>query len=255
MTSNVELQEPLYQPGSISIDRWDEMPEEYRGMLRYLVRRQLEGEIAACETFSQAVQYLDRPEHKIELCKTAAEESTHIGIISDLAQKIGIDMDDLLAKRRPLASWFLGEVDDVRDWTEVCVFKWLVDRAGNIWLWSMRNTSFQPYAETMPPILRDEARHQADGAKTVLGEIENGRRELVQKYLDKWFPRGMQLLGRPQSKGNILAHKYGLKHADSAVEMRKYIREIMPTVEKGGLTLPSPEEIKARGVEILDVTW
>ncbi len=255
MTSTVELQKPLYQPGQITLDQWEEMPEEYRRMLRYLVRRQLEGEIAACEVFSRAVQYLDRPEHKIALCKTAVEEAEHVRIVSDLAPRIGIDVEAVMAKRRPLASWFLGDVDDVEDWTEACVFKWIVDRAGNVWLWSMRNTSFQPYAETMPPIMRDEARHQADGGKTVLKEIENGRGELVQEYLNKWFPRGMQLLGRPQSEGNILAHKFGLKHADSAVEMRKYVGEIMPTVKKGGLTLPSPEEITARGVEILDVTW
>jgi len=246
---------PMYQPSQISLAQWDDMPEDYRGMVRYLVGRQLQGEIAACELFARTVQYVDTPAQKVELTQTAMDEATHVRIVSELAPKIGIDLDELMRNRRPLAAWFLGDETDVRDWAELCVFKFLVDRAGNVWLWSMRDTSFGPYRETMAPIMRDEAHHQNDGAKGVLAEIEKGRRELVQTYINKWFPRAMKLLGRPQSKGNLLAHKYGLKGADSVVEMRKYLDEIMPTIQKGGLMLPTPQALRELGVELLDVTW
>jgi 1,2-phenylacetyl-CoA epoxidase catalytic subunit len=246
---------PIYKTDDISFEQWDQMPEDYRSMVRYLVGRQLQGEIAACELFARTVQYVDTPKQKVMLMQTAMDEANHITIVSELAPKIGIDMDHLMKTRRPLATWFLGDDTDVKDWTELCVFKFLIDRAGNIWLWSMRDTSFKPYRDTMAPIMRDEAHHQNDGAKGVLAEVERGQRELVQKYVDKWFPRAMRLLGRPQSAGNLLAHKYGLKGPDSVVEMRKYLDEILPTLKKGGLTLPSPQAMRDIGVELLDVTW
>ncbi|MGE0799349.1 MAG: Phenylacetic acid catabolic protein [Lautropia sp.] len=246
---------PTYGPGQITLNQWDDMPEDYRGMVRYLVGRQLQGEIAACELFARAVQYVDTPQQKVELTQTAMEEANHVQIVSELAPKIGIDMDELIRTRRPLATWFLGDVDDVKDWTELCVFKFLVDRAGNVWLWSMRDTSFKPYGDTMIPIMRDESRHQTEGARGVLAEIAHGRRELVQQYVNKWFPRAMKLLGRPQSKGNQLAHKYGLKGPDSEVEMRKYLGEIQPTITKAGLALPSPDDLRAMGIDIRSVAW
>ena len=254
-TANHAAEDPVYQPYEVDFDRWDDTPEEYKGMVRYLVGRQFQGEIAACELFARTVQYLDTPHQKVELTRTAMEEAEHVRIVGELAPRIGLDVDEMMRTRRPLATWFLGDEDDIRDWTEVCVFKWLIDRAGNIWLWSMRHSSFKPYADTMVPIMRDETRHQSDGAKYVLEEVENGKREYVQDLVNKWFPRGMKLLGRPQSRGNMLAHKYGLKREDSAIEMRKYLREIMPTVQKAGLTLPSADEIRAMGIEIRDVTW
>ncbi len=246
---------PQYGPGEITLDRWDGMPADYKKMTRRLVGGQLAGEMAACETFGRCLQFLDDPQQYRHLAKTVLEESTHVRLLADLAPRIGIDVGEIMARRRPLATWFLGERDDVTSWTEICVFKWLIDRAGSIWLWSMRDTSFKPYRDTMGRIMADEARHQADGGRDVLLEIAKERRGEVQRLVDYWFPRAIQLLGRPESEGNRVAARLGLKHADSVVEMRKYLDEILPTVLEGGLTLPTPDDLRARGVEFGDLTW
>ena len=253
--AHVEEIEPIYGPGEIGLEQWDDMPDDYKWMVRRLVGGQLTGEMAACETFGRCLQFLDRPEHYTHLSMTAMEEGNHVRILGELAPKIGIDFERLFAKRRPLATWFLGGADEVTSWTEACVFKWLIDRAGNMWLWSMRDSSFAPYRDTMGRIMADEERHQDDGAKYVLVEIAAGRKDAVQAHVDCWFPRAIQLLGRPQSEGNRLAARYGLKHADSSVEMRNYLDQIMPTVREGGLSLPSPAALRAQGIEIADVTW
>lgn len=107
----------------------------------------------------------------------------------------------------------------------------------------------------MGRIMADEERHQDDGARSTLVEIDDGRKDAVQALVDKWFPRAIQLLGRPQSEGNRLAARYGLKHADSLVEMRDYIAQIMPIVTAGGLTLPTPADLRGRGIDIAELTW
>lgn len=247
--------QPLYKPRQFDFGSWDETPDEYKKMLRVLVGKQLQGEIAACELFCRAVQYLEQPEQKVEMVETAHDEAVHVAAVEKLAKGIGVDLELVLSRRRPLARHFLGEDDEVNNWVEVCVFKHLIDRAGRVWLWTMRESSFKPYSEVLYPILRDEARHGNEGANEIIELAEKGHREQIQRYVNRWFPRAMQLLGRPRSQGNQLAHKYGLKSEDSDAEMRKYAKEIMPALKRAEINLPTPDEVRSLGVDILDVTW
>ena len=247
--------QPVYGPGEIDFDSLDDTPEEYRKMLRTLIGKQYVGEIAACEMFSRAVYYLPDPKQKAELVHTANEEAEHVEAMHELAVNVGLDVDKWLANRRPAGKHFLGTEDDVKDWVEVTVFKHMIDRCGRVWLWSMRNSSFKPYAEVMRPILKDEARHGQDGAEEMVRLCEAGFREKVQEHVDYWFPRGMQLLGRPGSEGNRIAHQYGLKLHDSDEEMKKWVGEIRDSFEKAGISLMTAEQVKEAGVDVGDVTW
>ena len=247
--------QPIYGPGEIDFDSLDQTPEEYRKMLRTLIGKQYIGEIAACEMFSRAVFHMPDPIHKAALVHTANEEANHVESMHELATRAGVDVAKWLGIRRPGGAHFLGTEDDVKDWLEVTVFKHLVDRCGRIWLWSMRNSSFAPYADVLRPILKDEARHGQEGADELIRLCETGHREQVQERVDYWFPRGLQLLGRPGSEGNRVSYQYGLKLHDSDEEMKKWLGEITPALEQAGITLMSPGEVKAWGVDVSDVSW
>jgi 1,2-phenylacetyl-CoA epoxidase catalytic subunit len=246
---------PVYKPGEIDFDTLDDTPEDYRKMLRTLIGKQYVGEIAACEMFSRAVFHLPDPRHKAALVHTANEEAEHVEMMDELARKVGLDVDGWLERRRPAGSHFLGSTEDVTDWLEVSVFKHMIDRCGRVWLWSMRQTSFKPYADVIRPILQDEARHGQDGAEEVGRLCEAGHRDEVQERVDYWFPRGMQLLGKPGSEGNRVAHHYGLKLHDSDEEMAKWIGELKPPFETVGVSLPTPEQVRERGVDTAGVSW
>ena len=250
-----KAEKPVYQPGEIDFDGLDDTPEDYRRMLRTLIGKQYVGEIAACEMFARAAYYLPDPGRKAALVHTANEEAEHVEMMDELARKVGLDVDAWLARRRPGGTHFLGSEDDVKDWIEVSVFKHMIDRCGRVWLWSMRNSSFGPYADVIGPILRDEARHGQDGAEEVVRLCESGHREAVQERVDYWFPRGMQLLGKPGSEGNRIAHHYGLKLHDSDEEMAKWIGEIKPPFENAGISLPEPDQVREHGVDLADVSW
>jgi len=247
--------EPVYQPGEINFDTLDETPEDYRRMLRTLIGKQYVGEIAACEMFSRTVYNLPDPAHKAALVHTANEEAEHVEMMDALARKVGLDVDAWLARRRPGRTHFLGSEDEVTDWVEISVFKHMIDRCGRVWLWSMRNTSFGPYAEVIDPIIKDEARHGQDGAEEMTELSENGNRDRIQELVDYWFPRGMQLLGKPGSEGNRVAHHYGLKLHDSDEEMKKWVGELKPSFEKVGVSLPTPDQVREHGVDLGDMSW
>jgi 1,2-phenylacetyl-CoA epoxidase catalytic subunit len=246
---------PVYKPGEIDFDTLDDTPEDYRRMLRTLIGKQYVGEIAACEMFSRAVYHLPEPRNKAALVHTANEEAEHVEMMDDLARKVGLDVDAWLERRRPGGTHFLGSEEDVKDWIEVSVFKHMIDRCGRVWLWSMRNTSFKPYGDVIKPILQDEARHGQDGAEEVVRLCESGHREAVQERVDYWFPRGMQLLGKPGSEGNRIAHHYGLKLHDSDEEMAKWIGELKPAFETADITLPGPDAVREHGVDLGDASW
>jgi 1,2-phenylacetyl-CoA epoxidase catalytic subunit len=247
--------QPVYGPGEIDFDSLEDTPEEYRKMLRTLIGKQYIGEIAACEMFSRAVFHMPDPIHKAELVHTANEEADHVEAMHELATRAGLDVEKWLGIRRPAGAHFLGTEEDVKDWIEVTVFKHMIDRCGRIWLWSMRNTSFAPYAEVLRPILKDEARHGQEGADELNRLCETGYREQVQERVDYWFPRGQELLGRPGSEGNRISYQYGLKLHDSDEEMKKWLGEIKPPLESAGITLMTPEQVKEHGVDVAGVTW
>ena len=77
----------------------------------------------------------------------------------------------------------------------------------------------------------------------------------MQERVDYWFPRGMQLLGKPGSEGNRIAHHYGLKLHDSDEEMAKWIGELKPAFEKADVTIPGPDKVREHGVDLADVSW
>ena len=89
--------DPIYKPGDVTFENLDETPEDYRHMLRTLVGKQLQGEIAACELFARAVHCVDEPAQKVELASTAKEEADHVAAVDDLAHAVGVDVAAALA--------------------------------------------------------------------------------------------------------------------------------------------------------------
>jgi 1,2-phenylacetyl-CoA epoxidase catalytic subunit len=114
----------------------------------------------------------------------------------------------------------------------------LIDRVGKYQLEMQRISAYKPFAESMPPMLREEAFHLAAGVVPMRRWMEQAAQgsvlitsEDIQKVVNKWLPRGLEMFGDERGGGTNV--RYGLKPMKNAeaqdlyyVEIQKLVRDL-----------------------------
>ncbi len=133
---------------------------------------------------------------------------THFGATGKLEAR------KLLERRSWKHNRLLGSFnEDVSHWVDFYVYTDFVDRDGKFQLNMLSTSSFAPLAQSMGPMLKEEAFHIGTG-QTGLGRILRGGRVssgLLQKYLNKWIPTAYDLFGVDSSSSAQWFYVWGLK--------------------------------------------
>ncbi len=118
--------------------------------------------------------------------------------------------------------------------TDNVVFAAFIDRVGKYQLTMQKVSSYQPYATSMPPMLKEEAFHLAAGVVPLRRWVETAARgealvgmDAIQKSCTKWFCRGLEMFGddRADSHGGEDAVRLGLKDMTNRQAQDAYIAE------------------------------
>ena len=111
----------------------------------------------------------------------------------------------------------------------------LIDRVGKYQLAMQKISAYKPMAESMPQMLREEAFHLATGVvpmrrwaqKAAQGEIFITM-EMMQKAINKWLPRGLEMFGDERGGGTNV--RFGLKPMKNAEAQSDYYDEVAKVV-------------------------
>jgi benzoyl-CoA 2,3-dioxygenase component B len=115
------------------------------------------------------------------------------------------------------------------------VFAAFIDRVGKYQLTMQRVSAYKPYAQSMPPMLREEAFHLAAGVIPLRRWVEQAASPdalitmgAIQKGVSKWFARGLEMFGddRPQANGGGDVVRLGLKDLANREAQDAYIAEV-----------------------------
>jgi len=123
--------------------------------------------------------------------------------------------------------------------------------------------AYKPFAQSMPPMLREEAFHLAAGVVPLRRWVQRAAQgyELVtmnaiQRSLHKWVPRGLEMFGH--EKGGESNIKFGFKtmkneEAQSLYfdELQKVVTDLNTRYVRARLPQLSPEEAEALVVRLL----
>ena len=111
------------------------------------------------------------------------------------------------------------------------VFAALIDRVGKYQLTMQKACAYKPMADSMPPMLREEAFHLAAG---VIPMRRWARRAaegsplihmgMIQKSINKWFPRGLEMFG--DERGGESNVRMGFKDMKNRQAQDLYIEEV-----------------------------
>jgi 1,2-phenylacetyl-CoA epoxidase catalytic subunit len=119
---------------------------------------------------------------------------------------------------------------DYDSFVDNVVFAALIDRVGKYQLSMQKVCAYKPFAQSMPPMLREEAFHLAAGVIPMRRWVEQAARgdmcvsmPALQKAVNKWLPRGLEMFGH--EKGGDTNIRLGFKDKLNAEAQSLYSAE------------------------------
>jgi ring-1,2-phenylacetyl-CoA epoxidase subunit PaaA len=225
------------------IERTDleKMPTEYRELLERVLTIQADCEIGGPHLYVKDIlPTAPTKVNQLIVARTAAEEMDHYRKIARLAGDIGRDTSFLLSipnQQRYLEA-FRGSI---KTWEDFSVFGFLIDRVGRYQLEEFLDCSYLPLQRILPEILKEELGHIGFGThQTAELAAKDEGRERVQKSLDFWYVKALDMFGRSDSdRSNRFCH-WGLKRRSNSQARWEFIKEVDPLILDMGLTVPDP---------------
>jgi ring-1,2-phenylacetyl-CoA epoxidase subunit PaaA len=136
------------------------------------------------------------------------------------------------------------------------MFNVLMDRAAGHQLDDVMQCSYGPWRRVMEGIMKEETMHISHGDTWLkrLGRDAATHDEL-QETLDRWWPRVMNVFGRPKTRRNAMYQKWGLKVRDNDAVRQAFVDDVTKAIVAANLTVPAwvpdwekvPEEGQAAG--------
>src|ERR1700741_4205436 len=219
---------------------WQEVPGEYRAMLRRLLVIQGDTEPASVEQQRHLGKTAPSLYDLRNLFQVNVEEGRHLWAMVYLLQKyFGRDgreeADDLLRRRSGDADSprMLGAFNEATpDWLSFFMFTYFTDRDGKMQLHSLARSGFDPLSRTCRFMLTEEAHHMFVGETGISRVVKRtlevmkelgsdgpdriraagaGALPLLKKYLNFWCSSSLDLFGSEISSNSAANFANGLK--------------------------------------------
>lgn len=226
----------------IELKDLEKMASEYKDLLGRVLTIQADCEIGGPHLYVKDI--LPNAPSKINqliVARTAAEEIDHFRKIARLAGEIGVDVSPLLRvpNQKRYVEAFRGII---KTWEDFSVFGFLIDRVGRYQLEEFLTCSYLPLQRILPEILKEEIRHIGFGTKETADLAAKGgeAKEKVQRSLDYWYVKALDMFGRSESERSNRYCFWRLKRRSNGQARKNFINEVMPIIMNMGLSVPDP---------------
>ena len=228
----VEKGRPKYQKAS-------EMAPEQAHHLYGAIRAQASTEFGSIQQHRLTLARAQDEQEQVWILRMMAEELRHgyqmLHLLTEddwssvSGQSASDAIEDILSMTT--GSHVLGAFNiDFDSFVDNVTFCALIDRVGKYQLAMQKISAYQPMAESMPQMLREEAFHLAAGVvpmrkwatQAARGEVYVTM-AMLQKAINKWLPRGLEMFGDERGGGTNV--KYGLKPMKNAEAQSQYYDE------------------------------
>jgi ring-1,2-phenylacetyl-CoA epoxidase subunit PaaA len=220
----------------------ENMNPEYRELLGRVVTIQADCEIGGPHLYVKDIlPSAPTKEDQLVVARTAAEELDHYRKIARVAGDMGIDVSFVVSwpNQKRYLDAFRGII---KTWEDFSVFGFLIDRVGRYQLEEFNGCTYKPLERILPQIMKEEIGHVGYGqSKTTEMAAKGGEaRDKVQKALDFWYVKALDMFGRSDSTRDQRYLYWGLKKRSNAQAREEFIQEVNPLIQKIGLQIPDP---------------
>ncbi|HWF43587.1 MAG TPA: Phenylacetic acid catabolic protein [Candidatus Kapabacteria bacterium] len=255
------------------IEDHNDMSDEYFEHLTNLMNQQADSELAGAFGYVPWIQKAPSVEEMLIVSNITRDEVRHARAMYRLLEDLGIataeitsDKDytlrldsnaDIGADRAAAdkrVNIFYYPIDT---WYDFVMFNFLMDRGAGHQLEDVKKSSYGPWSREIERIFKEEMTHVGHGEYWVkkLATDSPETKAQIQKTLEKWFPRTMNIFGKPGTKKNRRYRELGLKLRDNAEVRDTFAKEVKSLCDEYGLDVPEwipdweqvPEEAHMRG--------
>jgi ring-1,2-phenylacetyl-CoA epoxidase subunit PaaA len=254
------------------IEDHNDMSDEYFTHLTNLMNQQADSELAGAFGYVPWIQKAPTVEEMLIVSNITRDEVRHARAMYRLLEDLGIDTGQIVGEHdytlRIETGADIGSdraADDKRvnifyypidTWTDFIMFNFLMDRGAGHQLEDVKHSTFGPWSREIERIFKEEMTHVGHGeywVKKLASTPET--KPTVQAALEKWYPRTMNIFGKPGTKKNKRYRELGLKHRDNQEVRDTFAAEVKKLCDEYGLTVPEwipdwdqiPEEAHMRG--------
>jgi 1,2-phenylacetyl-CoA epoxidase catalytic subunit len=230
--------------GKPKYQRAAEMHPEQAHHLLGAIKAQASTEFGSIQQHSLTLARAQDEEEQFWILRMMAEELRHgyqmLHLLaeddwSSVSKESSADMVEGILSMNT-GSHILGAFNiDFDSFVDNVVFCALIDRVGKYQLSMQRSSAYQPMAESMPKMLREEAFHLAAGVVPLRRWVQEAAKgevyvtmDMVQRALNKWLPRGLEMFGDERGGGTNV--RFGLKPMKNAEAQKLYYEEVEKVV-------------------------
>jgi benzoyl-CoA 2,3-epoxidase subunit B len=221
------------------------LTEEQGHYLLGAIKAQASTEFGSIQQHREVLARAQEEEEQVWTLRMMAEELRHgyqmLHLLVDddwssLSSQSSADMvEEILSMTT--GSHVLGAFNIAFDsYLDSVVFCALIDRVGKYQLAMQQVSAYKPMAESMPPMLREEAFHLAAGVVPMrrwVNQAATGSSfmsiEMLQHVLNKWLPRGLEMFG--DERGGASNVRMGLKPMKNGEAQKQYYDEVAKLVK------------------------
>ena len=220
----------------------EKMNPEYRELLGRVVTIQADCEIGGPHLYVKDIlPSAPTKADQLVVARTAAEELDHYRKIARVAGDMGVDASFVVSwpNQKRYLDAFRGII---KAWEDFSVFGFLIDRVGRYQLEEFNGCTYKPLERILPQIMKEEIGHVGYGqSKTTEMAAKGGEaRDKVQKALNFWYVKALDMFGRSDSTRDQRYLYWGLKKRSNAQAREEFIQEVNPLIQKIGLQIPDP---------------
>ena len=228
----------------VELKDFEKMDPEYQDLLKRVLAIQCDCEIGGPHLYLEdMLPNAPSKLYRLVVARTAAEEVDHYRKMARLAGDVGEDVSYVLSwpNQKRYVEAFRGKITT---WEDFAVFGFLIDRVGRFQLEEFEDCSYAPLADILSTMVQEEAGHIAFGTNLTREMAGKGdeSRERVQKAVDYWYVKGLDMFGRTESKRSERYRYWGLKRRTNAQQRQQYTDEVNALIEDMGLIIPDPNE-------------
>jgi len=221
--------------------RPSELTEEEAKHLLAIIRAQASTEFGSIQQHNGTLARAQHDEDRYWVMRVMAEELRHgyqmfhLLLSQDWSQASGgVDGKQMVEEILSMGTGshvldaFNLEYDSFID--NIC-FAAVIDRVGKYQLTMQKVCAYRPMADSMPPMLREEAFHLAAGviplrrwAKRAAEGDPFVTMQAIQRSFNKWFPRGLEMFG--DERGGDKNLRFGFKDMKNREAQDLYVEEV-----------------------------
>ncbi len=234
----------------------DEMSPEYRDDLVHLMTMQADSELAGAFGYVPWIAKAPGVEEKLIVANIVRDETRHAKAVYGLLRDLGVDVDSRVAEHdydyrvrqegtdlgtnRPgtdaRVNIFYYPIDS---WADFVTFNFMMDRGAGHQLEDGLECSYAPWANELHRIFKEELTHIRHGDMWVERMAKDpATKDEVQAAINRWYPRTMNIFGRPGTSRNQRYRRFGLKKRDNDEVRKAFHDEVKANCDAWGLALP-----------------